>query len=185
MRGKWILPFVFFSINREYSFFEAFLLLTLLTLLLFLLMLILIALFLTGGELDDTIGVIFFLSLVLAFFIAFNNPFSISTQKMTNFFIIFVISLPFALFFLVLISEKKSEKLKEAGLKGKVGEVIQEIKGKKQKGKIRIGSEIWWGVASSNTVLSEGEKVIVTNIEGMTLTVERAKKELSSKKEVK
>lgn len=77
----------------------------------------------------------------------------------------------FTIFFLFNRNISK-ERVKEAGLKGETGKVLETIKGRKKKGKIKIRGEIWWAEGILDTSLSPGEEVIVRDIKDFTVFVE-------------
>lgn len=87
-------------------------------------------------------------------------------------FITFLIALfPVFALFIIDRGERNEKKVNEAGLEGQIGKVVETIKGQ-ETGKIKIRGEYWWAKSLQGTSISQGEKVVVKDMERLTVIVE-------------
>ena len=115
------------------------------------------------------VSVWFVFGAVVSFFMALIFPESVLFQIFV--FILFSI---LSLVFIRPVAKKYVDKYTRGGnINSKVdktGVVVQEIK-KDEKGRVKIGDVEW--LAVSNEDISEGTKVMITNVDGNTLCVEK------------
>lgn len=163
-------PFILLTLPKVFLEFSRLLFTILFLFLLFLVLLLLGLSFLFHGNNESSGGFLLFIALLFVF-----SLLSVTGVGEKFALVVLVLVAVIPILFCLLVGEKDSKKVKEAGLAGEIGEVISEIKGKKKRGKVKVGGEIWWAIGESHQNLPPGREVIVRDIEGMTLIVERLK----------
>ncbi|NIQ07780.1 MAG: hypothetical protein GWO20_19305 [Candidatus Korarchaeota archaeon] len=170
--------FILLAFPKVFLKFSRLFLTILFLFLLFLVLLLLGLSFLFHGNNESSGGFLLFIALLFVFSLL---SFTDVEEKFVLIVLVLVGVIP--ILFCLLVGEKGSKKVKEAGLAGEMGEVISEIKGKKKRGKVKVGGEIWWAISASNVNLPPRKQVIVLDIEGMTLLVEPAKETKKKRKQ--